>query len=61
MDDTSPNRRSGLIDIDGRLDVVVDPGAEWAQMLGETWRRLRDEWWHPGEFIFFIFSYGKLD
>ena len=48
VDDTAPNRRSGLIDIDGRLDVVVDPGAEWAQMLGETWRRLRDEWWHPG-------------
>ena len=48
VDDTAPNRRSGLIDIDGRVDVVIDPVAEWAQMLGETWRHLRDEWWHPG-------------
>ena len=48
VDDTDPNRRSGLIDIDGRIDVVIDPAAEWAQMLGEAWRRLRDEWWHPG-------------
>ena len=48
VDDTDPNRRSGLIDIENRVDVVVDPRGEWAQMLGETWRRLRDEWWHPG-------------
>ena len=38
VDDTDPNRRSGLIDIDGRIDVVIDPAAGgrrcWARRGG---------------------------
>ena len=26
---------------------MVDPRREWTQMLAETWRLLRDEWWSP--------------
>jgi tricorn protease len=32
------DRRSGLIDVEGRIQVMVDPRKEWAQMLGEVWR-----------------------
>jgi hypothetical protein len=41
------DRRSGLIDVEGRVQVMVDPAREWAQMLAEVWRHLRDEWWSP--------------
>ena len=29
------------------IQVMVDPRREWTQMLAETWRLLRDEWWSP--------------
>ena len=45
VDDTDPNR--GLIDIDGRIDVVIDRRRS-GRRCWEAWRRLRDEWWHPG-------------
>ena len=47
IDDDAFDRASGLLDLEGRLRIVVDPAKEWAQMLGETWRRLRDDWWDP--------------
>ena len=46
VDFDAHNRRSGLIDLETRLDqIVVRPRAEWTQMLCEAWRVLRDEWW----------------
>ena len=39
-----PGRRSGLVDL-GRLRVLVEPGAEWAQMVKEAWRLQRDHFW----------------
>ena len=47
VDEDAFNRASGLLDLEGRLRIVVDPAKEWAQMLGETWRRVRDDWWDP--------------
>lgn len=43
-DTDSPSRESGLVDLD-RLSLAVDPRAEWAQMLRETWRLMRDHFW----------------
>ncbi len=37
-------RKTGLVDLN-RLSVEVDPGAEWTQMLRETWRLMRDQFW----------------
>lgn len=46
VDFDAHDRRSGLIDLESRLDqIVVTPRAEWRQMLCESWRVLRDEWW----------------
>ena len=46
VDQDAFDRRSGLIDLESRLDqIVVRPRAEWTQMLCEAWRVLRDEWW----------------
>ena len=46
IDHDAFDRRSGLIDLESRLDqIVVRPRAEWTQMLCEAWRVLRDEWW----------------
>jgi tricorn protease len=39
-----PGRRSGFVDL-GRIRVLVDPGAEWAQMLREAWRLQLDYFW----------------
>ncbi len=39
-----PGRRSGFVDL-GRVRVLVDPGAEWAQMLKEAWRLQPDHFW----------------
>ncbi len=39
------DRRTGLVNLDGRIRVLVDPAKEWAQMLGEVYRRLRDDFW----------------
>ncbi len=39
-----PGRRSGFVDLD-RVRVLVDPGAEWAQMLREAWRLQLDHFW----------------
>lgn len=41
---SSPGRESGLIDLD-RLSVAIDPRAEYAQMLRESWRLMRDHFW----------------
>lgn len=45
LDQHSCDRRTGLINLDGRVRVLVDPAKEWAQMLGEVYRRLRDDFW----------------
>ena len=39
-----PGRRSGWVDL-GRVNVEVDPGAEWAQMYDEAWRLQREQFW----------------
>ncbi len=39
-----PGRESGVLDI-GRIKVSVEPGAEWEQMLRETWRLMRENYW----------------
>ena len=39
-----PGRRSGFVDL-GRVRALVDPGAEWAQMLREAWRLQPDHFW----------------
>jgi tricorn protease len=48
VDEDAFDRRSGLIDIDGRIAAEVDPLAEWTQALLETWRICRDEWFDAG-------------
>lgn len=42
--DDSPSRRSGWLDL-GRVRLMFDPRAEWAQMLREVWRLQRDQFW----------------
>ena len=37
-------RRSGWIDL-GRVSVLVEPRAEWRQMLREAWRLQREHFW----------------
>lgn len=39
-------RRSGWIDL-ARVSVLVEPPAEWAQMLREAWRLQRENFWDP--------------
>lgn len=39
-----PSRRSGWLDL-GRVRLMVDPRAEWRQMLHEVWRLQRDHFW----------------
>ncbi len=39
-----PGRESGWVDL-SRLRVLVEPPAEWAQMLREGWRLMRDHFW----------------
>ena len=39
-----PGRLSGFVDLD-RARVLVDPGAEWAQMVREAWRLQPDQFW----------------
>lgn len=43
-DATGPGRESGIVDLE-RLSVEVDPAREWAQMLREIWRLMRDNFW----------------
>lgn len=43
-DGSEPGRKSGFVDL-GRVKVSVEPGAEWAQMLHEAWRNMRDHFW----------------
>jgi tricorn protease len=38
------SRESGWIDLD-RVQVEIDPRAEWRQMLREVWRLQRDQFW----------------
>ncbi|MBA2662685.1 MAG: PDZ domain-containing protein [Bradymonadaceae bacterium] len=42
--DDSPSRQTGWIDL-GRISLCVEPRAEWAQMLRESWRLMRDHFW----------------
>ncbi|HZD64819.1 MAG TPA: PDZ domain-containing protein [Acidimicrobiales bacterium] len=39
-----PGRAGGWIDL-ARPRLLVDPGAEWAQMLTEAWRLQREDFW----------------
>jgi tricorn protease len=37
-----------VVDVDpDRIDVTVDPVAEWRQMYHEAWRLMRDNFWSP--------------
>ena len=45
LDQQLCDRRTGLVNLDGRIRVLVDPQKEWAQMLGEVYRRLRDDFY----------------
>lgn len=42
--DGKPSRKTGWIDL-GRVRLMVDPRAEWRQMLREVWRLQRDQFW----------------
>ncbi len=42
--DTAPGKDTGLVNLD-RITLRVDRPAEWAQMLRESWRLLRDNFW----------------
>ena len=46
MEKEPPGRESGWIDL-RRPRVLVEPPAEWRQMLRECWRLLRDHFWQP--------------
>jgi tricorn protease len=39
-------RRTGWLDL-GRISVLVEPLAEWRQMLREAWRLQRENFWDP--------------
>ena len=39
-----PGRRSGWLDL-SRASVLVEPGAEWAQMYHEAWRMQGEQFW----------------
>lgn len=39
-----PGRESGVVDLN-RIPLSVDRGAEWAQMLREAWRLMRENFW----------------
>lgn len=43
-DDDKPSRRSGWLDLN-RVRLMLDPPAEWRQMLREVWRLQRDQFW----------------
>ncbi|HEY0380706.1 MAG TPA: PDZ domain-containing protein [Candidatus Elarobacter sp.] len=49
-DDDKPlpdtGRRSGWLDL-ARISVLVEPRAEWRQMLREAWRLQRENFWDP--------------
>jgi tricorn protease len=40
----TPSRKSGWLDL-ARVRLMVDPRAEWRQMLREVWRLQRDQFW----------------
>lgn len=40
-----PGPRSGILDLT-RIKVYVNPEKEWQQMLRETWRLMRDNYWN---------------
>jgi tricorn protease len=42
--DTKDDDETITVDLD-RIRVTVDPAAEWAQMYGEAWRLMRDNFW----------------
>ncbi len=39
-----PDAKAATVDLD-RIQVTVDPPAEWRQMYHETWRLMRDNFW----------------
>ncbi len=43
---STPSRKSGWIDLE-RVNLAVNPGAEWRQMFREAWRLQRDQFWTP--------------
>ena len=43
-EDDTPGRDTGFVDLE-RVSVAVDRRAEWCQMLRETWRLMRDQFW----------------
>lgn len=44
--DAKEGRKGGFIEL-SRVRLQIDPGREWAQMLREAWRRMRDHFWDP--------------
>ena len=43
-DEGNKTRNGGFVDL-GRLKVLIEPEAEWKQMLHEAWRLQRDHFW----------------
>lgn len=41
-----PSRKNGVVDLT-RVKVLVEPELEWKQMLFETWRLMRENYWEP--------------
>ena len=41
-----PSRKTGWIDLN-RVKVMVNPPDEWEQMLKETWRLMKENYWLP--------------
>ena len=39
-----PGRKTGFVNLN-RMRVRVEPPKEWSQMLRETWRRMRENYW----------------
>ena len=44
VEGAEPGRKSGYVDL-SRIRASVEPEAEWAQMLREAWRNMRDHFW----------------
>lgn len=43
-EERKPGRKTGFVDT-GRIKIRIDPVSEWGQMLRETWRLMRDNYW----------------
>jgi tricorn protease len=44
--DAPPKPEDGRVKLD-RIELTIDPRAEWRQMYGEAWRRMREYFYDP--------------